>query len=182
MPGVTRNRPLEQMRGEVQRMVRAARTVPDRGRLIEALEALAEICDRLEDWAGARAAAEELVLLVAADVQTWVFLADARGNLGDLAAASQAYAQASALAPDEPMLRRNYADVLIRLGRLGEATFQLDVAERLEPASAFQALRWAELARALGDRAEAQRWAEEALRRQPGWRDAAAILAWARGA
>jgi hypothetical protein len=52
----------------------------------------------------------------------------------------------------------------------------LDIAERLEPDSAFQALRWAELASARGDRAEARRWAEETLRREPGLIEARAML------
>jgi predicted Zn-dependent protease len=47
-------------------------------------------------------------------------LADARSNLGDEAAAATAYAQAVALAPDQAMLRRNYANALIALGRLVE--------------------------------------------------------------
>jgi predicted Zn-dependent protease len=103
-------------------------------------------------------------------------LADARRNLGDLSGAAQAYGQATALAPDAPLLRRNYAETLIKLGRLGEATFQLDLAERLAPDSAFQALRWAELALACGDRGAARRWAEETLRRQPGLPEALAML------
>jgi len=106
----------------------------------------------------------------------WTILADARRNLGDLSGAAQAYGQAAALVPDAPLLRRNYAETLITLGRLGEATFQLDLAERLEPASAFQALRWAELAGARGDRAAARHWAEETLRRQPGLPEALAML------
>ena len=144
--------------------------------MIAALRGLAELCDRLEDWAGAREAAEELVALGASDAAMWTILADARRNLGDLPGAAQAYGQAAALAPDAPMLRRNYAETLILLGRLGEATFQLDIAERLEPDSVFQALRWAELATARGDRVEARRWAEETLRRQPGMPEALAML------
>jgi tetratricopeptide (TPR) repeat protein len=74
------------------------------------------------------------------------------------------------------MLRRNYAETLIMLGRLGEATLQLDIAAKLDPDSVFQSLRWAELAAARGDRAEARRWAEETLRRQPGMPEAQALL------
>ena len=165
-----------QMHSEMQRMAAEARARGDRVQLIAALKGLAELCDRLEDWAGARAAAEELVALAASDAPMWTILADARRNLGDLPGAAQAYGQAAALAPDAAMLRRNYAEALIRLGRLGEATFQLDVAERLEPASAFEALRWAELAEARGDRVEARRWAEETLRRQPGLEEALVML------
>jgi len=165
-----------QMRSEMQRMAAEARVRGDRAQLVAALKGLAELCDRLEDWAGARAAAEELVALGASDASMWTILADARRNLADLPGAAQAYGQAAALAPDAPMLRRNYAETLIKLGRLGEATFQLDLAERLEPDSAFQALRRAELANARGDRVEARHWAEETLRRQPGMPEASAML------
>ena len=150
--GATGAQSASQMRFEMERMAAEARVRGDRAGLIAALKGLAELCDRLEDWAGARAAAEELVALGASDAPMWTILADARRNLGDLPGAAQAYGQAAALAPDAPMLRRNYAETLIKLGRLGEATFQLDIAERLEPDSAFQALRWAELAKARGDR------------------------------
>ena len=174
--GATGTPTATQMRSEMQRMAAEARAGGDRAQLIAALKGLAELCDRLEEWAGARAAAEELVALGASDAPMWTILADARRNLGDLPGAAQAYGQAAALAPDAPMLRRNYAETLIKLGRLGEATFQLDLAERLEPDSAFQALRWAELAEARGDRVEARRWAEETLRRQPGMPEALAML------
>jgi predicted Zn-dependent protease len=165
-----------QMHSEMQRMANEARARGDWAQLSAALKGLAELCDRLEDWAGARVAVEELVGLGASDAPMWTILADARRNLADLPGAAQAYGQAVALAPDAPMLRRNYAETLIKLGRLGEATFQLDLAERLEPDSAFQALRWAELAQARGDRAEARRRAEETLRRRPGMQEALALL------
>jgi predicted Zn-dependent protease len=174
--GATGTPSATQMRSEMQRLVAEARARGDRAQRIAALKGLAELCDRLEDWAGARAAAEELVALGASDAPMWTIMADARRNLGDLSGAAQAYGQAAALAPDEAMLRRNYAETLIKLGRLGEATFQLDLAERLEPDSAFQALRWAELSKARGDRVEARRWAEETLRRQPGMQEALAMI------
>jgi cytochrome c-type biogenesis protein CcmH/NrfG len=181
-PDTTGMQTATQMRAEMARMAAEARVRGDRTQLIAALKGLAELCDRLEDWAGARDAAEELAALGtsgasdASDAPMWTILADARRNLGDLPGAAQAYGQAAARAPDAPMLRRNYAETLILLGRLGEATFQLDIAERLEPDSVFQALRWAELATARGDRAEARRWAEETLRRQPGMPEALAML------
>ena len=174
--GATGTPTATQMRSEMERMAAEARVRGDRAQLIAALKGLAELCDRLEDWAGARAAAEELVALGASDAAMWTILADARRNLVDLPGAAQAYGQAAALVPDAPMLRRNYAETLILLGRLGEATFQLDIAERLEPDSAFQALRWAELAEARGDRVEARRWADETLLRQPGMPEALAML------
>ena len=137
---------------------------------------MVDVCLRLEDWPGAIAASEELVTLRAANAETWAGLGDARLNLGYAAGAADAYRQAVALAPREPMLRRNYADSLIRGGRLDEATRQLDAAEKLEPAAPLLALHRAELARARGDRVGARRWAEEALRRQPGMREALALI------
>ena len=74
------------------------------------------------------------------------------------------------------MLRRNYGDSLIRAGRLDEAARQLDAAEKLEPAAPLLALHRAELAQARGDQVGTQRWAEETLRRQPGMREALALL------
>jgi tetratricopeptide (TPR) repeat protein len=91
------------------------------------------------------------------------------------------YASIVELQPDEAMWRRNYADSLIKLGRLDEATAQLDAAEALDPESPYLALRRAELAKARGDREGAARWAQEALRRRPDWDEAQAVLAWAQG-
>ena len=109
-------------------------------------------------------------------LRLWAGLGDARLNVGYAAGAAEAYRQAVALAPREPMLRRNYADSLIRAGRLDEAARQLDAAEKLEPAAPLLALHRAELAKARGDRVGARRWAEETLRRQPGMREALALL------
>jgi Flp pilus assembly protein TadD len=167
---------LEQMRGALLRMSADARTAGNRAGLIEALKALADVCLRLEDWPGAIAAAEELVALRAADAELWAGLGDARLNVGYLAGAVDAYRQAVALAPREPMLRRNYADSLIRAGRLDEAARQLDAAERLEPDAPLLALHRAELAQARGDRPGTRRWAEDTLRRQPGMKEALALL------
>ena len=83
------------------------------------------------------------------------------------------------LQPNEGVWRRNYANSLINLNRFDEAAVQLDEAERLDPDAPYLALRRAELARAHGDRDAAAQWAQEALRRQPGWEDAQEILAWA---
>jgi tetratricopeptide (TPR) repeat protein len=130
----------------------------------------------LEDWDAVIAAADELVSLDVADAETWAGLADARSNQNDEPGAVEAYAQAVALAPDQPMLRRNYANSLLALGRLDEAAAQLDAAEQLDPDAPYLALRRAELAQARGDRQEAGRWAQEALRRWPGWEEAQAVL------
>ena len=46
-------------------------------------------------------------------------------------------------------------------------------------ALAISHLRWSELAQARGNREEARRWAEEALRRHPDWDEAQALLDWA---
>ncbi len=86
------------------------------------------------------------------------------------------HASIVALQPDEAMWRRNYADGLIKMGSLDNAGVQLDAAEALDPTSPYLALRRAELAQARGDRKAAIRWAQEALRRQPGWDEAEKIL------
>jgi Flp pilus assembly protein TadD len=164
------------MRLALIRMAAEAREQGNRTRQVETLRALADVCLRLEDWPGAIAAAEKLVALRAADAEIWAGLGDARLNVGYVAGATDAYRQALLLAPRQPMLRRNYADSLIRAGRLDEAGRQLDVAEKLEPAAPLLALRRAELARARGDKASLRRWAEETLRRQPGMKDAQRML------
>ena len=97
-------------------------------------------------------------------------------NVGYASGAADAYRRAVALAPREPMLRRNYADSLIRAARLDEAARQLDAAEKLEPDAALLALHRAELAKARGDRIGTRRWAEDTLRRQPGMREALALI------
>ena len=94
-----------------------------------------------EDWYGTVSVAEKLISLGATNAQTWAALADARSNLQDETAAAEAYAQAVALAPDQAMLRRNYANSLVALGRLDEAATQLDTAEALDPDSPYLALR-----------------------------------------
>jgi Flp pilus assembly protein TadD len=167
---------LEPLRASLLQMAAVRRQQGNRGGLIETLKALADVCLRLEDWPGAIAAAEELVSLRAADAELWAGLGDARLNVGYATGAADAYRQAVALAPKEPMLRRNYADSLIRAGRLDEAARQLDAAEKLEPAAPLLTLHRAELARARGDRVGTRRWAEEALRRQPGMREALALI------
>ncbi|HSN78216.1 MAG TPA: tetratricopeptide repeat protein, partial [Anaerolineae bacterium] len=133
------------------------------------------------DWPGVASTAEELISLGAADAGTWAALADVRSNQEDEAGAIEAYAQAVTLDPGQAMLRRNYANSLITLDRLDEAAGQLEAAEALEPDAPYLALRRAELAKARDDRAEAARWAEEALRRQPDWDEAQTLLDWARG-
>jgi Flp pilus assembly protein TadD len=173
---VDRTAEFEQMRSALVRMVAEARARDNRPGLIEALRALADVCLRLEDWPGAIAAAEELVALRTVNAEIWAGLGDARLNVGYAAGAADAYRQAVALAPREPMLRRNYGDSLIRAGRLDEAARQLDAAEKLEPAAPLLALHRAELAQARGDRVGTQRWAKETLRRQPGMREALALL------
>ena len=167
---------LEPLRASLLQMAAVRRGQGNRGGLIEALKALADVCLRLEDWPSAIAAAEELVALRAVDAEIWAGLGDARLNVGYAAGAADAYRQAVALAPREPMLRRNYGDSLIRASRLDEAARQLDAAEKLEPAAPLLALHRAELAKARGDRVGMRRWAEETLSRQPGMREALALL------
>jgi Flp pilus assembly protein TadD len=157
-------------------MAVTAREKGNHANLVETLKAMFDVCLRLEDWPGAIAAAEELAALRAADAEIWAGLGDARMNVGYATGAADAYRQAVALAPREPMLRRNYADSLIRAGRLDDAARQLDAAEKLEPAAPLLALHRAELAKARGDRVSARRWAEETLRRQPGMKEALALL------
>ncbi|MGC8781164.1 MAG: tetratricopeptide repeat protein, partial [Anaerolineae bacterium] len=152
-----------------------AEGLDDTDRLILA-STLRRLCAAAEDWQGTVEAAQALIALGAGDADTWAALAGARANLGDEAAAAEAYAQAVALAPEQAMLRRNYADALIKLKRLDEAAAQLDAAEKLEPDAPYLALRRAQLAQAAGDRAAALRWAEEALRPRPGWDEAERML------
>jgi tetratricopeptide (TPR) repeat protein len=163
----------------IQELLPNLRSVGDRQQLIDILTALCNACVALEDWAGLATAANELIDLGAVDAETWVYLADARANLNDEAGAADAYAQALALQPQSAMLRRNFANTLIHLGRLDEAAVQLAAAEQLEPDAPYLALRCAELAQARGDAADAMRWAQVALQRQPDWDEAQAILAWA---
>ncbi|MCX6033317.1 MAG: C25 family cysteine peptidase [Chloroflexi bacterium] len=169
------------VRDALQQAATDARASGDREALAQALAGLLQVGQRLEAWGEVAAAAEELIALGFADGDAWAALADARSNLNDEAAAAEAYAQAVALAADQAMLRRNYANSLLALGRLGEAGIQIDAAEALDPDSPYLALRRAELAKAQNDRREAARWAREALRRQPGWEEAKTVLREAEG-
>jgi Tfp pilus assembly protein PilF len=102
----------------------------DQTQLSQALTMLRELAHQGEDWRTVLSTCEELIALGAGDADTWAALGDARSNLGDEAAAAEAYAQAVALAPEQAMLRRNYAHALINLGRLDEAAAQIDAAEK----------------------------------------------------
>ncbi len=104
----------------------------------------------MEDWPAVASAVEELINLGAVDAGTWAALGNARSNQDDEAGAIEAYVHAVALAPDNAMLRRNYANSLINLGRLDEAAGQLDAVEALEPDAPYLALRQAELAKTRG--------------------------------
>jgi len=157
----------------------------DRYSLALDYETLASACQAAGDSEAAIAAQEQAVA-----AYQEIGLADqaarALSNLGGIldkaergADALNVYAQAVEMQPNQAWLRRNYANSLLRLGRLDEAASQLDIAEAQEPDAPYLALRRAELAKARGDRSQAQTWAAEALRRQPAWDEAQAILAWA---
>jgi tetratricopeptide (TPR) repeat protein len=168
-----------EMRAQLEQAASALRQQENREQLVQVLAALCDLSRQQEDWLGVVGVAEELIALGTADGETYAALGDARSNQNDETGATAAYAQAVVLAPDQPMLRRNYANSLLALGRLDEAAAQLDAAEALEPESPYLALRRAEVAKAREDRAEAARWAQEALRRQPDWAEAQAVLDWA---
>ena len=167
-------------RAQIEQALPSLRQSGNRELLVQALNALQEVSRQQEDWSAVQIAAEELIALGAANADTWSALGDARSNQSDEAGAVEAYAQAVSLAGDRAMLRRNFANSLITLGRLDEAAAQLKAAEVVDPDSPFLALRWAELAKAQGDPLEAERWATEALRRQPEWDEAQQILDWVR--
>ena len=148
-------------------------------------EALANACRAAGDPAAAIEALQQAAALYT-EIGLTERAASARTTLADLleqaGRAQEALAISAAIvesAPDVAMWRRNYAEKLIKLKRLDEASAQLDIAEAQEPASPHLALRRAELAQARGDRVQAQTWATEALRRQPDWDEAKAILTWA---
>lgn len=114
-----------------------------------------------------------------ANAEVWSLLADVYSRLDDAEAAASAYAHAVAGDGGNAMLRRNFANTLIALNRLDGAAEQLNIATELDPAAPYLTLRYAELAKARNDRAEAAKWAAEALRRQPEWAEAQEILMWA---
>ena len=156
-----------------------AREAGDRESLARHLSDLCEICMEFDDAQTLLAAAEELDEMEAANAETYQYWAEAAFDLGDMEKSHLAYCRAIELDPENASIRRNYANTLIKLKHLDEAASQLDIAETQEPASPYLALRRGELAQARGDRVQAQTWAAEALRRQPDWDEAQAILAWA---
>ncbi len=168
-----------QVRTMLEQLAAERRQAADLAGLVEVLDALVETNTTLADWPAVVAVAEERLALDQGPPDLWAALADARSNLSDETGAAAAYTQAVLLAPDEPMLRRNYANSLINLNQLDEAAVQLNEAERLDPDAPYLALRRAELARAHADRGAAKQWAQEALRRQPGWEAAVDLLTWA---
>jgi tetratricopeptide (TPR) repeat protein len=120
--------------------------------------------------------------LIDSAASTLTTLGDILDRAGRKEEALAAHAASVEAQPKKAMWRRNYADSLIKLGRLDEAAAQLDTAKQLQPDAPYLALHWAELAKARGDRDGAIEWAQEALRRQPGWDEAQAVLDWARAA
>jgi tetratricopeptide (TPR) repeat protein len=166
------------VQGMVEAAIQQARQDGDLPALAQGLGALRELCSRLDDLPGAASAAEERIALGAGDADDWYLVSLSRSREGNHDAAAEASRQVVGLAPTDARARRGYAEDLIRIGRLDEATEQLDAAEALDAAAPYLALRRAELAKARGNRAEALRWAQEALRRQPDWDTAQALLAW----
>jgi tetratricopeptide (TPR) repeat protein len=167
---------------QVQRIEAAVTELRQRGESAQLREALAVLTSArfdAENWRGVIESAQELFELGAEDGRLWAMTADAQARLDNEEAAAAAYAKAVALDATNAMLRRNYANTLIALNRLGAAAEELEAAARLDPDAPYLALRYAELAKAGENRGEAMRWAAEALRRQPGWDEAQTILTWA---
>jgi tetratricopeptide (TPR) repeat protein len=167
---------------QVQRIEAAVTELRQRGESAQLREALAVLTSArfdAENWRGVIESAQELFELGAEDGRLWAMTADAQARLDNEEAAAAAYAKAVALDATNAMLRRNYANILIALNRLGAAAEELEAAARLDPDAPYLALRYAELAKAGENRGEAMRWAAEALRRQPGWDEAQTILTWA---
>jgi tetratricopeptide (TPR) repeat protein len=170
---------LGELRSGLLGLLAALKQFDSNALLAQFLPITVSICSTLGDLDNVQLCVNEMSRLGIVRAADWEALGDARSALGNETGAAEAYAEAVALAPDQPMLRRNYANSLIALGRLDDAAAQLDAAERLDPASPYLALRRAELAKARGDRPAAARWAQEALRRHGDWDEAQAVLHWA---
>ncbi len=171
----------DMIKDQLRHLAATARETGDHEALVHHLHDLCDICIEDDDTQTLLAAAEELIALGAADADIYCYLAEAAFEMGNFEQGHQAYQQAINLEPENGMIRRNYVNHLISHSMLDEAAIHLDAAARIEPDALYLALRRAELAKAHGDQVETARWAEEALRRQPNWNEAQALLDWARG-
>ncbi|MCO5213628.1 MAG: tetratricopeptide repeat protein [Caldilinea sp.] len=141
-----------------------------------------KVIDRPED--AIEALRRSILLYAEIDLIDWAnsvrtSLGNLLEELGRVEESLNVYGEAVSAQPEAAWLRRNYAEGLTKSQRLAEAAEQLDRAEELQPDAPYLALRRAELAQAQGDRTQAAAWASEALRRQPDWDEAQALLAWA---
>jgi predicted Zn-dependent protease len=100
-------------------------------------------------------------------------LALSLAETGDLQAAEQAFQRALALSPDQPLILSNYASLLRRAGRAGDALTLTQRATQVAPGSGKAWLELANTALLVGDATLARRAAERALALEP---DAAAAL------
>ncbi|MCB0078469.1 MAG: hypothetical protein KDD73_13730 [Anaerolineales bacterium] len=155
------------------------RASDDKPRLIQAVTALFAMYHQRDAWPEVADTARQLIDLGVEDGELWHSLGIAESSQGRNTEASAAFARAITLDENNAMLRRNYADTLLDLNELDAAEAQLDAAEALEADAPYLALHRARLAKLRGDRAETLRWANEALRRSPGWDEAEAIRDWA---
>ncbi|MCL4828151.1 MAG: tetratricopeptide repeat protein, partial [Caldilinea sp.] len=115
----------EQQAARLKAAVAELRQRGDASLLLQALAALLALHMEMENWPGAVDTAQELLTIDAANAKAWAMLADAYARLDNEEAAANAYAHAVAGDDANAMLRRNYANTLIPLGRLDEAAAQL---------------------------------------------------------
>ena len=148
------------------------------GGLIETLKgAGGRLSDRLEDWPGAIAAAEELVTLRATNARDL-------GRAGRCALERRVRGRRGGCVPPGCGAGAQGTDAASQLRRQSDPGGPVGRGRRgnwMPPRSwsriaPLLALHRAELAKARGDQVGARRWAEETLRRQPGMREALAML------
>lgn len=107
----------------------------------------------------------------------WPYLRGVSLAVTDRWSALDCYRRAVELRGDSVLARLRLAELLIELGRLDEATIQLDAALKLDPADARAALGLARLAYRRNDLKESLNWAQASAARAPMKRGTHELLA-----
>lgn len=106
----------------------------------------------------------------------WPYLRGDILNARDPQAAERCFRQAAALRPNLALPRLRLAEMLLEQRRLDEAAQEYQAAIRIEPESARAMFGLGQVAFALGDFAQARRWAEQSFARDSEHRKTAALL------
>jgi len=130
-----------------------------------------------QDLTGARTQFTQATQADPKAFQAFYSLGVVRERLGDTSGALSAFRQATAIVPDYEPAIAAYAGLLARSGKTDEAVEYLNARLAAMPRSAAVAGALAEVKSLQGDSGAAQRFAQEALKKNPDYRPAMVTIA-----